>query len=94
MNETLERESVTKKTFDLVEAFERSLKRVEQLRREITSAECQLSNDQTALAKWLIPKNAKVGEQFNVWYGNRIICVVVDGSARDGRVSIRQARND
>lgn len=93
MSAAEERESVTKKTHDLVETFEGVLARVERARHELNSAECALSNARNALARWLIPAEAKPGEQFNIWYGNRLISVVVDSSGRrEGPVTIKEAR--
>ena len=75
MSATAERESVTEKTHRLVDAFEHARERVRRERAELNRSECDLANAKIALAKWLVPKDAKAGEQFNIWYGNRLICV-------------------
>lgn len=47
--------------------------RVANLKRELSAAECELSNSETALAKWLLPDDAKAMENFCVWCGDSLI---------------------
>lgn len=51
--------------------------RLEKLKREVTRAECDLSNTQTALAKWMLPQDAKPGEKIAVWHHDSLIQVEV-----------------
>lgn len=48
----------------------------EELRRakdNLNRRECDLKNVESALAKWLLPPDAKVGEKIAVWYGDSLI---------------------
>lgn len=48
-------------------------KRIEGLRRDMNSAECELSNATNDLGAWMMPKDAKDGETFNVWITDGIL---------------------
>ena len=59
--------------------IDRWLAAQEQLRRcksSLNSAECEVSNSTTELGKWMMPNDAKDGENFYVWYGDSIFQVV------------------
>lgn len=87
-----ERETVTDKTFQLVERWDHAVERVERLRQELNSAECEQRNAETALGKWLVPADAQEGEQYNIWFGARIVTVLVNTPAHDFTVSIRKPK--
>ena len=67
--------NVTEKTNGLVQRWINSRKAVERLKRELNSVECELSNAQNELGKWLVPDGQKE-ENFNIWFGSGIIQAV------------------
>jgi len=44
--------------------------------KAVSSAECEVANATTALGKWLLPEDAKIDEQFCVWFGDSLIAAV------------------
>ena len=48
---------------------------VEEAKRALRSAECELSNAEAALAKWLAPADMKPGEKIAVWAGDSLFQV-------------------
>lgn len=67
--------------------------RVDAAKKEVTRAECDLSNAETALAKWLAPSDMEPGEKIGVWYGDSLFQVksveeksyaVCEGAVGDG----------
>lgn len=74
----------------LVDNWRAAQERLERSRREVNSAECELSNSASALSKWLMPKDAKPGEVFSVWYGDSLIQVTVSHDGRDPTLAIRE----
>lgn len=46
---------------------------VARLKSRLNKAECELFNSGAALARWLMPKDAKANELFCVWYGDSLI---------------------
>lgn len=63
---------VTEKTNDLVMRWCRANAQLNRLKREINSAECELSNASTELGNWLVPEGQNE-ESFNIWFGSGII---------------------
>ena len=64
--------------------------RVEQAVSELNSARCAQANSERALAKWLMPSDAKAGEKIAVWHGDSLIQVEVKEGNGDHIVSIRK----
>ena len=64
---------VTKEGEAHVKRWKFAAERVRDLKRELSAAECELSNSETALAKWLLPDDANANEKFCVWYGDSLI---------------------
>lgn len=56
-----------------IKQWKAAFEEVQQLRRQLRAAECELLNAETKLAKGLLPKDAKAGEQFCMWYGDSLI---------------------
>ena len=65
--------NVTEKTHGLVQRWIHAKNRVNGLKREINSAECEQANAMNELGKWLIPEGQPEGEMFNIWFGSGII---------------------
>lgn len=77
----------------LLKSWLRSRERVRNAKREVNSAECDESNNKTALARWLLPKDASVGEKIAIWFGDALVqveCTHAGPGLMDGRVTIRQ----
>lgn len=68
--------TITKDGESLVAAWESTAQRVRDLKADLNRAECEASNATTALGNWMVPKDAKEGEKFSVWHGDRLIEVV------------------
>ena len=78
----------------LIEAWLHAGERVRQAQSERNSAECNLANAQNALVRWMLPDDAKTGEQIAVWHGDSLIQVTVperNGSTwNDAKVTVRK----
>jgi hypothetical protein len=61
----------------LVKAWLGAQDEVERAKSRLRSAECDLANTQKALAKWMLPEDAKPGEKIAVWYVDSLIQVEV-----------------
>lgn len=68
-------------------------RRVDDAKKEVTRAECDFANAETALAKWLAPSDITPGEKIGVWYGDSLFQVesvenksyaVCEGAKGDG----------
>jgi hypothetical protein len=57
----------SKKIDDAIEEWQLAEKRVEDLKRQLNSADCARNNARSALGKLLIPDDAKDGEHFHIW---------------------------
>lgn len=77
----------------LIKAWLGAQESVQRAKSNLNGAECDLSNTQEALAKWLIPEDAKPGEKFSVWFGDSLIQVEIpspgDHSTRK-KVTVRK----
>lgn len=51
----------------------------------LNRSECDLANSQNALAKWMLPADAKPGEKIAVWHGDALIQVQVPAEGSDRR---------
>jgi hypothetical protein len=51
----------------LIKTFQDACERKTNAERELNSASCAKTNARTALAKWLLPSDAKPGEKFSLW---------------------------
>lgn len=62
---------------------------------ELNSAQCALSNTETALLRLLLPQNIKAGEKIAIWFGDSLIqaeCLDTNiPGLPNGKVTIRQA---
>lgn len=74
-----ESHSLTREGENLVRNWLTSQEHVRQQRSALNSAECDEANCHSALAKWLIPEDAKPGEKIAVWFGDSLIQVEVGG---------------
>ncbi len=57
----------------LIDEWQAAVKELEARKRLINSLECHMHNARNALGKWLMPIDAKDGEQFCIWYGDSLI---------------------
>lgn len=80
----------TREGTDLVVRWERATEALERARSAKNSAECEASNAETALGKWLLPKDAQPGEVFMVAYGSRWLVVEAPAPGKDPRVKWRK----
>ena len=66
--------SISSEGVDLIKRWESARKNVQELRRQLQSAECELSNSENALGKCMVPDVPDTeDEQFNVWVGNGLL---------------------
>ena len=72
-------QNVTTETAQKVEAWIAAKKRLNELRKELNSAECALANATNYLGKYLVPVDTIITERnnewFNIWWGNGILRV-------------------
>lgn len=61
----------------LVKAWLDAQERLRRAERDRNSAECDLKNSANALAKWMLPEDAKPGEKIAVWHVDSLIQVEV-----------------
>jgi hypothetical protein len=54
----------------LINRFRSAQQGVQESKRALNSAECELSNAERALAKWLMPSDMKPGEKIAVWHSD------------------------
>jgi hypothetical protein len=78
----------------LLRAWLYAKERVRTAERELNSAQCDQSNTQTELVRWLLPRDAKEGEKIAVWFGDSLVqaeCTraICDG-LHEGKITIRQ----
>lgn len=64
---------VTKDGEQHIKRWKFATQQVEESKRRLSKAECELKNSETSLAKWLLPPDAKTTELFCVWYGDSLI---------------------
>ena len=50
-------------------------KDLEHARNKVNSAECELHNAESALARWLAPPDIKPGEKIGVWVSDSLLLV-------------------
>ena len=65
--------NITNEGIALIKRWKASTEQVTRLKNQLNRAECELSNSQEALAKFLLPDDAKANENFCVWYGDSLI---------------------
>ena len=64
---------VTRDGDDKIKRWKRAALEVENLKSRLNKAECESSNAETDLAKWLLPDDAMTHERFCVWYGDSLL---------------------
>lgn len=52
---------------ELIRAYQDAVERKSRAERELNAASCSKRNAINALAKWMLPADAKPGERFCVW---------------------------
>jgi hypothetical protein len=72
----------------LIDRWRKSQEQLDRAKSAVTKAECEVSNAQNELGKWLTPADAKNGEQFCVWHGDSLITATKDQS--NYKVEIRK----
>lgn len=64
---------LTNKGEELVKRWRAAEKQVSSCREKLLEAQRELQSAEEYLAMWLLPEDAKEGEQFCVWYGDSLI---------------------
>lgn len=64
---------VTSKGKELVDQWKAAVKIAERAKGDLVKAQRELQSAEEHLAMWLLPEDAKEGEQFCVWYGDSLI---------------------
>lgn len=84
--------NVSREGLDLIKAWENAKSAEMRARHELHKCETALMNAHNALAKWMLPHDAKPGEKFGVWVGNDLIQVQAAGSCPndDHTITVRQ----
>lgn len=77
----------------LVSAWEAARQRVERAESELNGARCDANNTERALGKWLLPNDAKPGEQFAVWHDKLLYVASIQTFNGDPKVTIRERGN-
>lgn len=65
--------NVTNDGLSLIKLWKSTSEQVMRLKNQLNRAECELLNSEEALAKFLLPNDAKANENFCVWYGDSLI---------------------
>ena len=72
-----------------ITAWIRAARRIDDLKKDLSRAQCDCSNAESALGKWLAPETAERGESFCVWYGDSLIRVRVgQGGLSNGDLTV------
>lgn len=79
-------------TEKLIREWETAQDRLARLKGDVTSAECDLRNATTALAKWLTPDDSKDDEKFSIWQGGRLLSVMFNKTTGEATVWVRLAK--
>lgn len=66
-----------RKIAEAINDWQKAKVRVEQTEKAAVVAKQDLMQAEQVLAEWLVPKDAKGGEKFCIWYGNSLIQVAV-----------------
>lgn len=74
----------------LINRWQTAKQRLKNAKDVLGSAECELSNSTIALAKFLLPSDAKPGEKYCVWFGDALISAEIPLEGRDAKVEIRK----
>lgn len=73
--------SVSEEGVKRLDRWERARKRVEDLKRELSSAECEFSNARISLGEWMVPKEPENDDtEFNIWLGDGLLSAKRDKS--------------
>lgn len=64
---------VTRDIENHIKRWKFATEQVADLKQQLNKAECEMRNSETALAKQLLPGDAKANEKFCVWYGDSLI---------------------
>jgi hypothetical protein len=78
----------------LIEYWLKARERVDSAERELNSAKCDQANCQSALAKWMLPSDYKVGEKIGIWQGDTLFQVEKTTLSSDALVTIRTRGKD
>ncbi len=79
-------------TDNLVQKWNTAQERLERLKQELNSAECEVRNATTALAKWLTPDDGKDGEKFSIWQDGRLFSVMYNKTTGEATVWVRNSK--
>lgn len=81
-------DEVTSKGKAHIDRWRAALSSLESAKSGLNRAECEVANATNALGKWLLPDDAKHGEQFCVWHGDSLIAATKVGD-HDYAVTVR-----
>lgn len=73
----------------LVDCWINTQRGLERAKAALNRAECDLQNAQNALARWMLPEDARTGEKIAIWHGDSLIQVEVIGLGSDPCVTLR-----
>jgi len=80
---------VTNEGKRLIDAWVSATQALETAKSRVNSASCDVSNTTRALAKWLLPDDAKFGEKIAVWHGDSLIQVELVNDHREHIITVR-----
>ncbi len=78
---------LTREGEELVARWKRAKLALERDEAAVAKAQVECSDSTNALGKWLLPHDAKEGEQFCVWHGDSLLTAAKNGD--DALVSVR-----
>ncbi len=61
----------------LIDTWMLARESVKRAKSQLIREECNLTNSQNALARWMMPEDAQPGEQIAIWNGDSLIQVLV-----------------
>ena len=80
---------VTRDVEDHIKRWKVANDTVTSLKSRLNKAECELRNSREALAKCLLPSDAKANEMFCVWYGDSLIAARENNGVRSVELRTR-----
>jgi hypothetical protein len=84
-------DEVTSDGKECINRWKNAVDDIAKARSRLNSCDCELSNAATALARWMLPSDAQVGEKIAVWYGDSLVQVECTQAApmKDGKITVR-----
>lgn len=90
MKGTVMPDNATPEGQKVIERWADAGKQVDYCKQQLNVAECEWHNATSAVVRWMLPVDVKMGEKICVWQGDALIQVeVTQLSPLDGKVTIR-----